>query len=99
MLFFSLPDGASADAAGHIAVDLSADARRRFSEAEVRYRRTSQSVDQDRDSDLPHVTRAQPDSTPQTSASGTTSQPTRKRRVAVNEDGSPVSGPGPDPQQ
>jgi VWFA-related protein len=101
-LYFNLPDGVRAGDEGNIAVDLAPDARRRFSDAEVHYRRTRMSSTDDRvDRDeRPHITRATSDggsSTPASSASSSSSSSdsdsstTHRRRVAVNEDGSSVT--------
>ncbi len=105
-LFFSLPEGVQAGQERNIEVDLSPEARRRFSDAEVRYRRTFQSSSGDRDSGPTRITRAPGDgtyTTPDSSSSvpGTSTDSstptTHRRRVAVNEDGTPINSP--DPQQ
>ncbi len=102
-LFFSLPEGVQAGQERNIEVDLSPEARRRFSDAEVRYRRAFQSSSGARDSGPTRITRAPGDGTysaPDSSSPVTTdsSTPTvHRRRVAVNEDGTPITSP--DPQQ
>ncbi len=99
-LFFNLPEGVQPGQERNIMVDLSPETRRRFSDAEVQYRRTSMSSNGDRDSAPTKVTRAPSDSAyPAPSASSSDSEaPTpHRRRVAVNEDGSPIAVP--DPQQ
>jgi VWFA-related protein len=95
-LYFSLPDGVQPGQERNIQVDLSADARRRFSDAEVRYRRTSMSNTDGRDAGPTKVTRAPSDSglsDSSTAATGSSTPTAPRRRVAVNEDGTPVSGP------
>jgi VWFA-related protein len=104
-LYFNLPDGVRPGEERNIQVDLAPEARRRFSDAEVRYRRAFQSTNSDRDSDSApvHITRAPVDSgssnTTADSSSDSSTPTTHRRRAAVNEDGSSVSGPGPDQQQ
>jgi VWFA-related protein len=101
-LYFSLPEGVQPGQERDIAVDLAPDARRRFSDAEVHYRRTSQSSNGGRDrDDLPHITRAPSDSGYSTSSSSSSSSSStnsdsstpRRRPVAVNEDGTAISTP------
>ena len=78
----------------NIVVDLTAEARQRYSDAEVRYRRTSMSDTGGRGAGPTKVTRAPSDS----GLSDDSSTPSvHRRRVAVNEDGTPVASP--DPQQ
>jgi VWFA-related protein len=101
-LYFSLPEGVQPGQERNIEVDLAPEARRRFSDAEVRYRRTFQSSNGAPSGGGPvKVTRAPSDDayTPPASPDTTdSSAPTvRRRRVAVNEDGTAISGP--DPQQ
>jgi hypothetical protein len=98
-LYFNLPDGVQPGQERNIEVDLMADARRRYSDAEVRYRRTSMSSNGSRDVAPVNVTRAPGEtvhSSPSESNSDSSSPPIRRRRVAVNEDGSPISVPTPD---
>jgi VWFA-related protein len=118
-LYFNLPDGVQPGQERNIQVDLTPEMRRRFSDAEVRYRRTSISggssgsgatPNSDRnsdDDDRPHITRRSSGSGSSSSASTSTSDtvsnssdstdsstPTvRRRRVAVNEDGTPIASP------
>ncbi len=94
-LYFSLPDGVQPGQERNIQVDLSADARRRFSDAEVRYRRTSMSNTDGRDAGRTQVTRApiDRDSVPSSAATDSSTPTVPRRRVAVNEDGTPVAGP------
>jgi hypothetical protein len=100
-LYFSLPEGVQPGQERNIQVDLAPEARRRFADAEVRYRRTFQgsSPAGDRDTGPIRVTRAPSDSADSAPASTTDSgAPTvHRRRVAVNEDGTAISSP--DPQQ
>jgi hypothetical protein len=122
-LYFNLPDGVQPGQERNIQVDLTPEMRRRFSDAEVRYRRTSisggstgsgASPNSDRnsdDDDRPHITRrssgssgssssASTSTTDSTSSAGNSSDNTdsstptvRRRRVAVNEDGTPIASP------
>jgi hypothetical protein len=95
-LYFSLPDGVQPGQERNIQVDLSPDARRRFSDAEVRYRRTSMSNTDGRDGGRTQVTRAPSDrglSDSPTAATDSSTPTAPRRRVAVNEDGTPVAGP------
>jgi VWFA-related protein len=96
-LYFNLPEGSEPGGERNIQVDLSPDARQRYSDAEVRYRRTSMSSQgSDRDDAAPlHITRAPADggsSSPSNSSSDSLdpSTPAHHRRVAVNEDGTPI---------
>jgi VWFA-related protein len=95
-LYFSLPEGVQPGQERNIQVDLSADARRRFSDAEVRYRRSSMSNTGGRDGGSNQVTRAPSDSglSDSSTAAADSGTPTvHRRRAAVNEDGTAVSGP------
>jgi VWFA-related protein len=103
-LYFNLPEGAQGER--DIEVDLSADARRRFSDADVHYRRIHMTNDQDAGDERPHITRSTGGGSSNSSGSSSSSSSasdsdssstTHRRRVAVNEDGSTISGP--DPQQ
>jgi VWFA-related protein len=83
----------------NIQVDLAPETHRRFSDAEVHYRRTSMSSGSGRDGSPTQVTRAPSDSVYPAPASSDTADPNaspaHRRRVAVNEDGTAVTGPGP----
>src|ERR1700677_5148568 len=95
-LYFNLPEGVRPGEESNIQVDLTPDVRRRFADAEVRYRRTSMSNTDSRGAGPTKVTRAPSDSGLSDSSTSTTdsSTPTvHRRRVAVNEDGTPVSSP------
>jgi VWFA-related protein len=99
-LYFNLPDGVQPGEERNIQVDLSPDARRRFSDAEVHYRRMRMSSDDDRDNAPTKVTRAPSDSNYPTSTSSSSSTDsdapvTHRRRVAVNEDGTPIGSTEP----
>jgi len=110
-LYFNLPEGVEPGRERNIVVDLTPDARRRYSDAEVRYRRTSNLSNGD--SSPTRITRAPIDngySTPSASATDPNTSTVHRRRVAVNEDGSviapssddtPSSAPAapPNPQQ
>ncbi len=95
-LYFNLPEGVQPGQDSNIQVDLTPDVRRRFADAEVRYRRTSMSNSDSRGAGPTKVTRAPRDSGLSDSSDSTTdsSTPTvHRRRVAVNEDGTPVASP------
>src|ERR1700733_3812625 len=95
-LYFNLPEGVQPGQERNIQVDLTPEVRRRFSDAEVRYRRTSMSNTDGRGAGPTKVTRAPSDPGLSDSSTSTTdsSTPTvRRRRVAVNEDGTPVASP------
>jgi len=99
-LYFNLPDGVEPGQERNIVVDLAPETRRRFSDAEVRYRRTSMSPNGsskgDRDTAPTKVTRAPSDSAypaPSASSSDSDTPTPHRRRVAVNEDGSPIAVP------
>ncbi len=98
-LYFNLPEGVQPGQERNIEVDLAPEARLRFSDAEVQYRRTHMSSDYDRESAPLKVTRAPSDSSYSTSAatSSDDTPATHHRRAAVNEDGTAITGP--DPQQ
>jgi VWFA-related protein len=103
-LFFNLPEGVEVGQERNIVVDLSPQARRRYSDAEVRFRRTSMASKPGGDVDAApvHVTRAPRDSgysTPSDSSTDSSAPAVHRRRVAVNEDGSPISPPPADQQQ
>jgi VWFA-related protein len=100
-LYFNLPEGVKAGQERNIEVDLTPAARRRYSDAEIRYRRVYMTPDGGPGVSPPKVTRAPSNrdySTSQDSAassvdrSSTATQdaPVRRRRVAVNEDGSAI---------
>jgi len=97
-LYFNLPEGVQPGQERNIAVDLTADARHRFSDAEVRYRRTSMSGAGSGDRDIAplKVTRAPADkdySAPSASSTDPDTPAVHRRRVAVNEDGSVIAAP------
>jgi hypothetical protein len=95
-LYFNLPEGAQPGEESNIQVDLSPDVRRRFPDAEVRYRRTSMSNSDSRGAGPTKVTRAPRDSglSDSSDSPADSSAPTvHRRRVAVNEDGTPVASP------
>ncbi len=95
-LYFSLPEGVQPGQERNIEVDLAPETRRRFSDAEVRYRRAFMSPAGNRDSGPTQVTRAPSDSTysaPPASTTDSDTPATHRRRVAVNEDGTPIASP------
>jgi len=98
-LFFNLPEGVQPGQERNIEVDLTADARARYRDAEIRYRRTSMSSNGTGDTAPTKITRAPTDrgySTPSASSSDSGNPAVHRRRVAVNEDGSPIAVPSPD---
>jgi hypothetical protein len=96
-LYFNLPDGVKPGEERNIEVGLTASAQRRHGDAEVRYRRVFMGSGGGNDAAPVHVTRAPMDggySNPASPKSGTdSSSSTRRRRVAVNQDGSPIATP------
>jgi hypothetical protein len=99
-LYFSLPEGVQAGQERNIEVELAPETRRRFPEAEVRYRRAYMSAGGNRENGPAQVTRAPSDNASAPASSNTTdsgSPAPHRRRVAVNEDGTAVGSP--DPQQ
>jgi len=101
-LYFNLPEGVQPGQERNIEVDLAPEARLRHPDAEVRYRRASMLSNGSHDNPEPiHVTRA-PSEYPAPSSSSSSdpssSSPAPRRRVAVNEDGSPIAPPDPDKQ-
>jgi hypothetical protein len=105
-LFFNLPEGVAPGQERNIEVDLAPAARRRYPDAEVRYRRAYMSPEGGSRSTPTMVTHAPTDRGYSTSPADTAPgdpPPARRRRVAVNEDGSPISpsvdqAPSPSPQ-
>ncbi len=99
-LFFNLPEGVQPGQERNIVVDLTPEARGRYRDAEVRYRRASNlskgSGSDDRDNAPTKVTRAPSNngySTPSASSADPDAPPVHHRRVAVNEDGTPIAAP------
>jgi VWFA-related protein len=99
-LYFNLPEGVKPGQERNIEVDLTSAARRRYSDAEVRYRRVYMTPEGG-SSSSPTVTRAPSNrdypasqdssaSSVDGSSTRTLDAPARRRRVAVNEDGSPI---------
>ena len=104
-LFFSLPEGVVPGQERNITVDLTADALRRYPYAEVHYRRAYGSGNHDRNDSPTLVRRAPADASdsaptataaPSSDASSDTPSTTRRRRVAVNQDGTPIITPSDD---
>lgn len=92
-LYFNLPDGVQPGQERNIQVDLTPAARRRFPDAEVRYRRVYMTPDGDAKAASTQVTR--PPRNPSYAAAPIESSPSdpapaKRRRVAVNEDGSAI---------
>jgi VWFA-related protein len=115
-LYFNLPEGVHPGDEDDVRVDLAPQARARFSDAEVHYRRMhmgssddSPAVDARNDDtdERPHLTRkphsdssnstasSSSDAPSLNSSSGSSDAPIPHHRVAVNEDGTPISGSGP----
>ena len=93
-LYFNLPEGVQPGQESNIQVDLTPEIRRRFADAEVRYRRTSMSNTDARGAGPTKVTRAPSDNGLSDSSSTDSTTPTvHRRRVAVNEDGTPIASP------
>ena len=97
-LYFNLPDGVRPGQERNIAVDLAPAARRRYPDAEIRYRRVYMTPDGG--ASQPMVTRAPGNRDYSTSSSASSvdnppsdAPPVRRRRAAVNEDGSSIGGP------
>ncbi len=106
-LYFNLPEGVRAGQERNIEVDLSPAARRRYRDAEIRYRRVYMTPDGGSGPAPAMVTRAPGNrdySAPPANTTSSDPAPTRRRRPAVNQDGSPI-GPsasdaaGSNPQQ
>jgi hypothetical protein len=89
-LYFYLPEGSTSADQRNVQVDLSNDARRRFQEAEIHYRRVYLSASASQEHSGPVIKRAQ-----QPADLGAEVTPTQDdsmpkgRRVAVNEDSAP----------
>ena len=97
-LYFNLPDGVRPGEERNIEVDLAAAARRRHPDAEVRYRRVYMTSNGNADASQVKVTRAPADRGYSTSASEPANSdsvgvPSKRKRVAVNEDGTAISKP------
>jgi len=93
-LFFHLPDDVRPGQERNIEVDLTPAARRRFADAEVRYRRVYMTPDGGVNAPPTTVTSAPRDRvTSRPTASAVEDTPVRRRRVAVNEDGSAIGDP------
>jgi len=96
-LYFHLPEDVRPGQERNIEVDLTPAARRRFADAELRYRRVYMTPDSGGSAAPATVTSAPRDnSTSRTTTNATDDPPVRKRRVAVNEDGSAIGDPASD---
>jgi VWFA-related protein len=112
-LYFSLPEGLRPGDEDDVRVELAPQARARFSDAEVHYRRTHMAPSDndarttDADDDRPHLSRrpqgasgnanaASSSDAGSLNSSSSSDAPTPHRHVAVNEDGTPISGSGPE---
>jgi VWFA-related protein len=102
-LYFNLPEGVQPGQERNIEVDLAPDTRRRFPNADVRYRRAYMSPSgnrQDRPIQVTHVPSDSASSAPSSSDTTDSGTPAvHRRRVAVNEDGTSVAGPSDDTKQ
>lgn len=99
-LYFNLPDGVRPGQERNIEVDLTAVARRRYPDAEVRYRRVYMTPEGGSGVSPAQVTRAPANrdySSVDQSNNAAQDAPVKRRRVAVNEDGSAVGGSGDGP--
>jgi VWFA-related protein len=111
-LYFNLPEGARPGDEGDVRVDLAPQARSRFSDAEVHYRRmhmapaddaSTGNAPADDGDERPHLTRrphsdsgnSTASSSSDASSSNGSDAPIPHHHVAVNEDGTPISGSGP----
>jgi len=97
-LYFNLPDGVQPGQERNIEVDLAAAARRRFPDAEVRYRRVYMTPNGNADASPVRVTRAPASrgystSSSEAASAGGDTAPAKRKRVAVNEDGTAISKP------
>ncbi len=100
-LYFNLPESVRAGQERNIQVDLAPAARHRYPDAEVRYRRVYMTPGGDPNASPIQVTHAPSNRDYNTSSSSADNtpqdgQPVRRRRVAVNEDGSAIGGPSGD---
>jgi VWFA-related protein len=88
-LYFNMPEGVQTRQDRDVQVDLAAGARRRYSDSDVHYRRVSMSSNGGSAAPT-HVTRAPSNRDYSTSSASSADQdypPVRRRRPAVNEDG------------
>jgi len=98
-LYFNLPEGVKPGQERNIEVDLTAAARRRFQDAEIRYRRVYMGSSGGDVAAPLLVTHAPSNdrgysSSPSPAASTDSDNSTdRRRRVAVNQDGTPITAP------
>jgi hypothetical protein len=89
-LYFYLPEGSTSADQRNVQVDLSNDARRRFQEAEIHYRRVYLSASASQEHSGPVIKRAQQPADLGAEVTPTQDDSTPKgRRVAVNEDSAP----------
>jgi VWFA-related protein len=104
-LYFNMPEGAQPGQDRNVQVDLTAAARRRYSDADVHYRRVSMSSNGGNDAVPTRVTHAPSNRDYSTSSASSADQdypPVRRRRPAVNEDGTmsiPDDPPSPTAKQ
>jgi len=97
-LYFNLPEGVQPGHERNIVVDLTPEARHRYSDAEIRYRRMSL-LSGNGDSAPLKITRAPADggySTSSATAGDADGPAVHHRRIVVNEDGSVIAGPSTD---
>ena len=89
-LYFNMPEGVQPGQDRNVQVDLTAAARRRYADADVHYRRVSMSSNGGSEAAPTRVTRAPSNRDYSTSSASRADQdppPVRRRRPAVNEDG------------
>jgi VWFA-related protein len=92
-LYFNLPEGLRPGEERTIQVDLSPAARRRYRDAEVRYRRVYMTPESGVGAPITQVTPAPKDrgyAASSNDGAASDTAPARRRRPAVNEDGSPI---------
>jgi VWFA-related protein len=96
-LFFSLPESDQGRRDPRIEVALADSARRRYAGSEVRFRRVYNNADGSNSADPVVISRTPASSTRTPAPSDSSSQDTRRRRPAVNEDGTRIENTQPAP--
>jgi VWFA-related protein len=96
-LFFSLPEGDQGRSDPRIEVALADAARRRYAGSEVRFRRVYNNADGSSTADPVVISRTPASSPRSSSPSDSTSSSVRRRRPAVNEDGTRIENTQPAP--
>lgn len=88
-LYFYLPEGSTSADQRNVQVDLSNDARLRFQEAEIRYRRVYMAGSVSAERTGPVVSRVQAPASTIAPASSQDESTPKRRRIAVNDDSGP----------